>query len=45
MDPKIIKTEEEYESALERIDALMDATPDTPEGDELELSNRSPGPG
>jgi len=37
MIPKIIKTEEEYESTLERIDALMDAVPDTPEGDELEL--------
>lgn len=37
MIPKIIKTEEEYETTLERIDALMDAVPDTPEGDELEL--------
>jgi HTH-type transcriptional regulator/antitoxin HigA len=37
MIPKIIKTEEEYESTLERIDALMDATHGTPEGDELEL--------
>ncbi len=37
MIPKIIKTEEEYESTLERINALMDAVPDTPESDELEL--------
>ena len=37
MIPKIIKTEEEYEGTLERIDELMDAVPDTPEGDELEL--------
>jgi len=26
-----------YEAALERIEAIMDAAPDTPEGDELEL--------
>lgn len=37
MIPKIIKTEEEYESTLERINALMDAVPDTPDGDQLEL--------
>jgi HTH-type transcriptional regulator/antitoxin HigA len=37
MIPKIIKTEEEYESTLERISALMDAVPVTPDGDELEL--------
>lgn len=37
MIPKIIKTEEEYEKTLERIDALMDAVPETQEGDELEL--------
>jgi len=34
---KIIKTEEDYKIALSRIDELMDATPNTPEGDELEL--------
>jgi HTH-type transcriptional regulator/antitoxin HigA len=34
---KIIKTETEYDHALLRIDELMNATPDTPEGDELEL--------
>lgn len=37
MQAKIIKTETEYDQALVRIDELMDATPDTPEGDELEL--------
>ena len=37
MIPKVIKTEEEYESALARIEELMDAEPATPEGDELEL--------
>lgn len=34
---KLIKTEEEYESALARIDELFDSEPDTPEGDEFEL--------
>jgi len=34
---KIIKTEEDYDNALARIDELMDAEPNTPEGDELEL--------
>ena len=37
MIPKIIKTEAEYDKSLDRIDALMDAYPGTPEGDELEL--------
>lgn len=37
MIPKIIKTEADYDRALDRIDALMDADPGTPEGDELEL--------
>ena len=37
MVPKVIKTEKEYESALARINDLMDADPGTPEGDELEL--------
>jgi HTH-type transcriptional regulator/antitoxin HigA len=37
MIPKIIKTEKEYENALARINDLMDADPDTPEGDELGL--------
>jgi len=34
---KIIKTEAEYDTALDRIGALMDADPGTPEGDELKL--------
>lgn len=37
MITKIIKTEEEYDLALERIEGIMDAEPGTPEGDELEL--------
>lgn len=34
---KIIKTEKEYEEALARIDALMDATPGSAREEELEL--------
>ena len=34
---KIIKTEEDYNLALSRIDRLMDAKPETSEFDELEL--------
>lgn len=37
MTCKIIKTEEDYQKVLSRIDELMDAEPNTPEGDELEL--------
>ena len=37
MKAKIIKTKAEYEAALARIDKLMDAAPNTPQGDELEL--------
>lgn len=37
MQAKLIKTEIEYDLALSRIDELMDALPDTSEGDELEL--------
>lgn len=37
MQPKIIKTEIEYDQALSRIDGLMDAKLDTKEGNELEL--------
>jgi HTH-type transcriptional regulator/antitoxin HigA len=37
MDIQPIKTEQDYEQALERIDTLMDAAADTPEGDELDL--------
>ena len=37
MKPKILKTESEYEQALEVVDSLMEATPGSPEEDELEL--------
>ncbi len=37
MDIKPIKTNEDYQSALEEIDRLFDASPDTPEGDHLEV--------
>lgn len=34
---KIIRSEAEYEQALERIEQIMEAEAGTPEGDELEL--------
>jgi len=37
MTYKVIKTEGDHQRALARIDELMDAEPNTPEGDELEL--------
>ena len=37
MKPKIIKTEKDYEAALARITELMDAQPNTPAGEELDL--------
>jgi len=37
MDIRPIKTEADYEAALARIDELMDAQPDSPEGDELDI--------
>jgi len=37
MDVKLIKTEDEYNEALSRIDALFDVTPDSKEFDEVEL--------
>ena len=37
MIPKIIKNDQEYQAALQRIEHLMDASLDSPEGDELEL--------
>jgi len=37
MIPKVIKNEKDSEAALARINDLMDADPETPEGDELEL--------
>ena len=35
-DIKVIKTEEEYEQLLKRIEEIFDLKPNTPEGDELE---------
>jgi HTH-type transcriptional regulator/antitoxin HigA len=35
--PSVIKNEVDHEQALHRVDELIDADPDTPEGDELEL--------
>jgi HTH-type transcriptional regulator / antitoxin HigA len=37
MSIKAIRTEADYEAALARIDALMDAEPATPEGEELDV--------
>lgn len=37
MNPKILKTENEYREALSRVEGLMDAEPGTPDGDDLEL--------
>jgi len=37
MEPKIIKTEADYESALIKVEGLMSAKEGTPEADELEL--------
>lgn len=37
MEAKLIKTEEEYNAALHRIDELFDVTPDSKEFDEVEL--------
>ncbi len=37
MDIKPIKTAADYEAVLEEIDRLMDAEPDTPEGDHLDV--------
>lgn len=37
MKPKLIKTEADYQAALARIEAIFDAKPGTPEGDELDL--------
>lgn len=35
--PKLIKSEKEYEEAVNRIEQIQDAVPGTEEGDELEL--------
>jgi len=37
MKIKVLKTETDYENAMERIEAIFDAKPNTPKGDELEL--------
>jgi HTH-type transcriptional regulator/antitoxin HigA len=37
MEIKPIRTEEDYQAALEEIERLMDAQPDTPEGDRLDV--------
>jgi HTH-type transcriptional regulator / antitoxin HigA len=37
MVPKVIKTEEEYNITLNRLEVIFDAQVGTPEGDELEL--------
>ncbi|MFZ1493343.1 MAG: transcriptional regulator [Candidatus Competibacter denitrificans] len=37
MDIKPIRTEQDYRVALEEIERLMDAEPDTPEGDRLDV--------
>ena len=34
---KPIRSEADYEANLSRLEALMDAAPGTPEGDELEI--------
>ncbi|WP_436414185.1 helix-turn-helix domain-containing protein [Petrimonas sp.] len=37
MTIKPIKTEKDYDQALQRLEAIFDAKPNTPEGDELEV--------
>jgi HTH-type transcriptional regulator / antitoxin HigA len=37
MTISVIKTDEEYDNTLARIEQIMDAIPNTPDGDELEL--------
>ena len=37
MDIKVIKTEKDYEKALERLEVIFDAPIDSPEGDEAEI--------
>ena len=37
MNIRPIKTESDYEAALERVAALMDAAPNSPDGDELDV--------
>ena len=37
MPSRPIRTKDEHEAALRRVEELLDATPGTPDGDELEL--------
>jgi len=37
MNIKVIKTEEDYELALKRLEGIFDAPADSPEGDEAEI--------
>lgn len=37
MDIKVIKTEEDYQKALKRLEVIFDASVDSPEGDEAEI--------
>src|SRR5687768_10469574 len=37
MNIKLIKTEEDYQLALQRLEQIFDAEPDTQDGDELEV--------
>lgn len=37
MDPKVLKTEADYDAALAIVDTLMSAAPGSPAGDRLEL--------
>lgn len=37
MDIRPIRTDADYKTALDRVDALMDAEPGTPDGDELDV--------
>ena len=37
MNIKVIKTEDDYNQALKRLDVVFDAPADTPEGDEADL--------
>jgi len=37
METKVIKTEQDYNKALERLEEIFDAPVDSPEGDEAEL--------
>ncbi|WP_257670882.1 helix-turn-helix domain-containing protein [Parapedobacter tibetensis] len=37
MEIKPIKTEQDYQAAMKRLETIFDAKPGTPEGDELEI--------